>query len=226
MEDLSIDREPYPGQLGTHIREFWTTTGCDTVPDCQPEQPIEALKAIPNGSAATDYDVMVGGKDSGLCWILHKPESLPPSKSLAIADRHNLPRYVAHQAQYSLVTRDFEWELMPLGLDQKVGTMVWSPLASGRLTGKIRRDHPLPASSRLHKMADQGPWVDNDYFYRVLDTLYDVVEETGKSVPQIALNWLLQKPTVSSIIVGARDEVQLRENLGAIGWNLTPGTGR
>ena len=79
MEDLSIDREPYPGQLGTHIREFWTTTGCDTVPDCQPEQPIEALKAIPNGSAATDYDVMVGGKDSGLCWILHKPESLPPS---------------------------------------------------------------------------------------------------------------------------------------------------
>jgi len=142
-------------------------------------------------------------------------------KSLAIADRHNLPRYVAHQAHYSLVTRDFEWELMPLGFDQKVGTMVWSPLASGRLTGKIRRDQPLPASSRLHKMADQGPWVDNDYFYRVLDTLYAIVEETGKSVPQIALNWLLQKPTVSSIIVGARDEVQLRENLGAIGWNLT-----
>jgi aryl-alcohol dehydrogenase-like predicted oxidoreductase len=143
-------------------------------------------------------------------------------KSLAIADRYNLPRYVAHQAHYSLVTRDFEWELMPLGCDQKVGTLVWSPLASGRLTGKIRRGRPLPANSRLHKMADQGPWVENDYFYRVLDTLYAIVEETGKSVPQIALNWLLQKPTVSSIIVGARDEVQLRENLGAIGWNLTP----
>jgi aryl-alcohol dehydrogenase-like predicted oxidoreductase len=71
-------------------------------------------------------------------------------------------------------------------------------------------------------MADQGPWVDNDYLYRVLDTLYAIVEETGKSVPQIALNWLLQRPTVSSIIVGARDEVQLRENLGAIGWNLMP----
>jgi aryl-alcohol dehydrogenase-like predicted oxidoreductase len=142
-------------------------------------------------------------------------------KSSAIADRHNLPRYVAHQAHYSLVTRAFAWELMPLGLDQKVGTMVWSPLASGRLTGQIRRDQPLPASSRLHKMTDQ-PWVENDYFYRVLDTLYAIVEETGKSVPQIALNWLLQKPTVSSIIVGARDEAQLRENLGAIGWNLTP----
>src|SRR4029077_18530940 len=107
-------------------------------------------------------------------------------KSLAIADRYNLPRYVAHQAHYSLVTRDFEWELMPLGFDQKVGTMVWSPLAPGRLTGKTRRAQPLPASSRLHKMADQGPWVDNDYFYRVLDTLYAIVEETGKSVPQLA----------------------------------------
>ena len=142
-------------------------------------------------------------------------------KSLAIADRRNLPRYVAHQAHYSLVTREFEWELMPLGFDQKVGTVVWSPLASGRLTGKIRRDKPLPTNSRLHKMADQGPWVDNDYFYRVLDALDDIAEETGKSVPQIALNWLLQRPTVSSIIVGARDELQLRENLGAIGWNLT-----
>jgi aryl-alcohol dehydrogenase-like predicted oxidoreductase len=143
-------------------------------------------------------------------------------KSLAIADRRNLPRYVAHQAHYSLVTREFEWELMPLGCDQKVGTVVWSPLASGRLTGKIRRDKPLPTNSRLHKMADQGPWVDTDYFYRVLDALDNIAEETGKSVPQIALNWLLQRPTVSSIVVGARDELQLRENLGAVGWNLTP----
>jgi aryl-alcohol dehydrogenase-like predicted oxidoreductase len=143
-------------------------------------------------------------------------------KSLAIADRRNLPRYVAHQAHYSLVTREFEWELMPLGCDQKVGTVVWSPLASGRLTGKIRRDKPLPTNSRLHKMADQGPWVDSDYFYRVLDALDDIAEETGKSIPQIALNWLLQRPTVSNIIVGARDELQLRENLGAVGWNLTP----
>jgi aryl-alcohol dehydrogenase-like predicted oxidoreductase len=110
---------------------------------------------------------------------------------------------------------------MPLGCDQKIGTVVWSPLASGRLTGKIRRDQPLPASSHLHKTPDHGPWVDNDYLYRVLDTLYAVAEETGKSVPQIALNWLLQRPTVSSIIIGARDEAQLRENLGAIGWNLT-----
>ncbi|MEJ0095467.1 MAG: aldo/keto reductase [Methylocella sp.] len=143
-------------------------------------------------------------------------------KSLAVADRYNLPRYIANQAYYSLVGRDYEWELMPLGLDQKVGCFVWSPLGWGRLTGKIRRGQPAPAVSRLPKTADMGPQIDEDYLYRVVDALDEVAKETGKSVPQIALNWLLQRPTVSSVIIGARNEEQLRQNLGAVGWNLTP----
>ncbi|MDL2406703.1 aldo/keto reductase [Rhizobium calliandrae] len=142
-------------------------------------------------------------------------------KSLAAADRHNLPRYVAHQAYYSLVGRDYEWELMPLAVDQKVGTVVWSPLGWGRLTGKIRRGQPLPEVSRLHKTGDLGPQVDDEYLYTVVDALDGVSKETGKTIPQVALNWLLQRPTVSSVIVGARDEGQLRDNLGAVGWNLT-----
>jgi aryl-alcohol dehydrogenase-like predicted oxidoreductase len=142
-------------------------------------------------------------------------------KSLAIADRYNLPRHVTHQAYYSLIGREYEWELMPLGLDQKVGALVWSPLGWGRLTGKIRRGQPLPATSRLPKTADMGPPVDDEYLYKVVDALDEVAEETGKNVPQIALNWLLQRPTVASVIIGARNEEQLKQNLGAVGWSLT-----
>jgi aryl-alcohol dehydrogenase-like predicted oxidoreductase len=143
-------------------------------------------------------------------------------KSLAIADRYNLPRHVAHQAYYSLIGREYEWELMPLGLDQNVGALVWSPLGWGRLTGKIRRGQPLPATSRLPKTADMGPPVDDEYLYKVVDALDEVAQETGKNVPQIALNWLLQRPTVASVIIGARNEEQLKQNLGAVGWALTP----
>lgn len=143
-------------------------------------------------------------------------------KSLAAAERHGLPRYVAHQAYYSLVGRDYEAELMPLGLDQGVGAVVWSPLGWGRLTGKIRRGQPLPANSRLHVTAEQGPQVEENYLYDVVDALLAVAEETGKAVPQVALNWLLQRPTVANVIVGARDEAQLRQNLGAVGWSLAP----
>ena len=143
-------------------------------------------------------------------------------KSLAYAEKFNLTRFVAHQAYYSLVGREYEWELMPLALDQKVGAVVWSPLGWGRLTGKIRRGQPLPAESRLHKTAAQGPQVEDEYLYKVVDALDEAARETGKSVPQIALNWLLQRPSVANVIIGARNEEQLRQNLGAVGWNLTP----
>jgi len=142
-------------------------------------------------------------------------------KSLAAADRYGWARYVAHQAYYSLVGRDFEWELMPLAHDQKVGTLVWSPLGWGRLTGKIRRGQPPPAVSRLPRTEAAGPKVSDDLLYRVVDAIDAVAAETGKTVPQIALKWLLQKPTIASVIVGARNEEQLRQNLGAVGWSLT-----
>jgi aryl-alcohol dehydrogenase-like predicted oxidoreductase len=143
-------------------------------------------------------------------------------KSQDVADRYGYPRYVANQTYYSLVGRDYEWELMPLGIDQGVGAVVWSPLGWGRLTGKIKRGQPLPNTSRLHKTADMGPPVPEEYLFRVLDAIHEVAVETGKSVPQIALNWLLQRPTVSTVLIGARNEEQLRQNLGAVGWNLTP----
>lgn len=142
-------------------------------------------------------------------------------KSLAVADKHGWTRFVAHQAYYSLVGREYEWELMPLGIDQKVGALIWSPLGWGRLTGKLRRGAKLPEVSRLHKTADTGPQVPEEYLYKVVDALDEVAAETGKTVPQIALNWLLQRPTVSSIILGARNEEQLKQNLGTIGWKLT-----
>ena len=142
-------------------------------------------------------------------------------KSLAASDRYGLARYVANQTYYSLIGRDYESELMPLGLDQGVGAVVWSPLGWGRLTGKIRRGAPKPEVSRLPATADYGPPVAEDYLYKVVDALDEVANETGKTVPQIALNWLLQRPTVSTVVVGARNEEQLRQNLGAVGWNLT-----
>jgi len=142
-------------------------------------------------------------------------------KSLNVADRYGYPRYVANQTYYSLIGRDYEWELMPLGLDQGIGAIVWSPLGWGRLTGKIRRGQPLPETSRLHKTADKGPPVEDEYLFGVIDALDSVAKEAGKSIPQVALNWLFHRPTVSSVIIGARNEQQLKDNLGAVGWNLT-----
>jgi aryl-alcohol dehydrogenase-like predicted oxidoreductase len=145
-------------------------------------------------------------------------------KSLAISEKYGLARYVAHQAYYSLIGREYEWELMPLALDQKVGAVVWSPLGWGRLTGKIRRGQPLPQTSRLQSklVIDIGPPVADEYLFKVVDALDAVAKEAGKSVPQVAINWLLQRPSVSNVIIGARNEEQLRANLGALGWSLTP----
>jgi len=143
-------------------------------------------------------------------------------KSLSVSERYGWSKYVAHQVYYSLVGRDYENELMPLAIDQKLGAIVWSPLGWARLTGKIRRGQPLPKVSRLPGTADAGPPVPDEYLYRVVDAIDAVARETGKTVAQIALNWLLRKPTVSTIVIGARDEEQLKQNIGAEGWRLTP----
>jgi aryl-alcohol dehydrogenase-like predicted oxidoreductase len=143
-------------------------------------------------------------------------------KSLAISQKYGWARYAAHQVYYSLLGREYEWELMPLGIDQKIGALVWSPLGWGRLTGKIRRNHPMPAVSRLGKTAENGPPLTTERVYDVVDAIDRISEQNGKTVSQIALNWLLRRPTVSSVIVGARNEEQLLQNLGAADWALTP----
>ncbi len=142
-------------------------------------------------------------------------------KSLEVADKYGWARYVGHQVYYSLIGREYEWELMPLAVDQGIGALVWSPLGWGRLTGKVRRGQPLPAESRLHKTADMGPQVDDEHLFKVVDALLEVAKETGKSVTQVALNWLVQRPSISTVIFGARNEEQLRQNLGAVGWSLS-----
>jgi len=142
-------------------------------------------------------------------------------KSLSVSDKFGWSRYVSHQAYYSLVSREYEWELMPLALDQKVGTMVWSPLGWGRLTGKIRRGQPKPQTSRLPVTAEYGPPVDDEHLYKVVDALDEVSKETGKTVTQVALRWLIQRPSVSNVVVGARNEEQLKQNLQSVGWSLT-----
>ncbi len=142
-------------------------------------------------------------------------------KSLATSEKFGLARYVVYQGYYSLIGREFEWELMPLCLDQGIGLMVWSPLGWGRLTGKIRRNQPIPEGRIKSGGATGGPSVDNEHLFNVVDVLAEIAEETGKLIPQIALRWLLQRPSVVNIVIGARNKTQLQENLGALGWSLT-----
>ncbi len=142
-------------------------------------------------------------------------------KSLAISEKYGWARYMAHQAHYSLVRREYEWELMPLALDQNVSTLVWGPLTQGRLSGKFRRSQPIPEGSRIAQGAGEGPDIPDEWLYDVVDVLDAISHETNKTVAQVALNWLLQRPTVASVIIGARNEEQLVENLGAAGWSLT-----
>ena len=145
-------------------------------------------------------------------------------KSLSVSERYGWARYVGHQVYYSLVGRDYEWELMPLALEEGVGALVWSPLGWGRLTGKIRRGQPLPENSRLQNQTvhDAGPTPDWEYVYKVVDALDAVAKEAGKTVPQVALAWVLSRPTISTVIIGARNEEQLKANLGSVGWKLSP----
>ncbi len=142
-------------------------------------------------------------------------------KSLSVSERYGWARYVGHQAYYSLLNREFEWELMPLGIDQQVGTIVWSPLSSGQLSGKFRRGQPVPESSRISQGGAHGPATDMEHLYTIIDALDEIAAETEKSVAQVALNWLLQRPTVVNLVIGARNEEQLKQNLAATGWNLS-----
>ena len=142
-------------------------------------------------------------------------------KSLSISERYGWSKYIAHQAYYSLLDREFEWELMPLGIAENVGTIVWSPLSSSRLSGKYRRGTPIPKDSRISQGGSHGPATNFERLYKIVDALDEVAEETGKSVAQISLNWLLQRPTVDNLVIGARNEEQLKQNLEAVGWNLT-----
>jgi aryl-alcohol dehydrogenase-like predicted oxidoreductase len=142
-------------------------------------------------------------------------------KSLAVSEKYGWARYMAHQAHYSLLRREYEWELMPLALDQKVSTLVWGPLSQGRLSGKYRRSSPAPQGTRVAQGAGEGPPIADEWLYGVIDVLDEIAAETGKTVAQVSLNWLLQRPTIASVIIGARDEQQLHDNLGAVGWNLS-----
>jgi aryl-alcohol dehydrogenase-like predicted oxidoreductase len=126
---------------------------------------------------------------------------------------------VAHQAYYSLVSREYEWELMPLAIDQGVATVAWSPLAGGALSGKVRRGAPLPEGSRVSQLGLERAG-DVERLYDIVAALEDIAKETGRTVPQVAINWVLGRPTVASVVVGARTEAQLRENLSAVGWRL------
>jgi aryl-alcohol dehydrogenase-like predicted oxidoreductase len=144
-------------------------------------------------------------------------------KSLAISEKYGWNKYVGHQVYYSLANREYEWELMPLGLDQKVGAIIWSPLSAGRLGGKYQRNKPLPPEGRVSQGGSPVPQevLNEEVFYNTVDVLNKIANETGKSVAQISINWLLQRPTISNIIIGARNEEQLKQNLGAVGWNLS-----
>ena len=194
-------------RLGTDYVDLYQLHGFDALTSVE-----EALRALDDLVRAGKVRYIGCSNFSG--WHL--------MKALAVSERYGLARYVAYQAYYSLIGRDYEWELMPLALDENVATIVWSPLGWGRLTGKLRRGQPLPATSRLHVTADKGPPVADEYLYRVVDAVDMVAKETGKTVPQIAINWLLQRPTVANVIIGARNEEQLRQNLGSVGWKLSP----
>lgn len=194
-------------RLGTDYIDVYTLHGFDQLSPVE-----ESLHTLDNLVQSGKVRYIACSNFSG--WHL--------MKSVAASEKYGWTRYVAHQAYYSLIGREYEWELMPLAIDQGVGTIVWSPLGWGRLTGKIRRNQPLPKTSRLHVTAESGPPVDNEYLYQVVDALEEISKETGKTIPQIALNWLLQRPTVANVIIGARNEEQLRQNLDAVGWNLAP----
>ena len=193
-------------RLGTDVIDIYHLHGFDAMTAVE-----EVLRTLDGLVRAGKVRYIAASNFSG--WQL--------MKSLAASDRHGWARYAAHQSYYSLLGREYEWELMPLALDQQVGTLVWSPLGWGRLTGKLGRGRALPSQSRLHETRDAGPPVAEAQLDRVVEALEAVAGETGHTVPQIAIGWLLQRPTVASVIVGARDEAQLVANLAAVDVRLS-----
>ena len=195
-------------RLGTDHIDIYHMHGFDA------NTPVEeTLKALDNLVTSGKVRYIACSNFSG--WHL--------MKSLSVSQRYGWSKYIAHQAYYSLINRDFEWELMPLAIDQKIGTIVWSPLASGMLSGKYRRNQPMPQNARVAQGGSPvpGETIDNERLYNIIDRLDAIAKETGKTVAQVSLNWLLQRPTVSNIIIGARNEEQLKQNLDAVDWNLT-----
>ena len=214
--DVGSSRHYLPRAVDASLRRL----GTDYI-DLYQLHAFDALTPVEEALGALDDQVRAGkiryiGCSNFSGWQL--------MKSLAASERLGIARYVAHQAYYSLVGRDYEWELMPLALDQKLATVVWSPLGWGRLTGKLRRGAPMPEVTRLQSKlaADKGPQVPADYLYKVVDSLDAVAKEAGKSIAQVALNWLLQRPSIATLVIGARNEDQLKQNIGAIGWKLAP----
>lgn len=193
-------------RLGTDHIDIYHMHGFDA------NTPVEeTLKALDNLIQSGKIGYIACSNYSG--WHL--------MKSLSVSERYGWSKYVAHQAYYSLLDRDFEWELMPLGIDQNIGTIVWSPLSSGKLSGKYKRNEPLPENARVAQGGSPVPDSDIERLYNIVDTLEEVAQEVNKSVAQVSLNWLLQRPTIANIIIGARNEEQLKQNLEAVGWNLT-----
>jgi len=141
-------------------------------------------------------------------------------KAHSIADRLGVRRYISQQINYSLIAREAEHDLVQVGLDQRTGIMVWSPLQFGLLSGKFRRGAAKPAESRLNTVDAPGN-IDQDRLHRIVDVLEEIAAQRGVSVPQVALNWVTRKPGVDTVVIGARTEQQLRDNLAAATWTLT-----
>jgi aryl-alcohol dehydrogenase-like predicted oxidoreductase len=193
-------------RLGTDHIDIYHMHGFDA------NTPVEeTLKALDNLIQSGKVGYIACSNYSG--WHL--------MKSLSVSERYGWSKFVAHQAYYSLLDRDFEWELMPLGIDQNIGTIVWSPLSSGKLSGKYKRNQPLPENARVAQGGSPVPDSDIERLYNIVDVLEEVAQEVNKTVAQVSLNWLLQRPTIANIIIGARNEEQLKQNLEAVGWNLT-----
>ncbi|ENW83701.1 hypothetical protein F909_00362 [Acinetobacter sp. ANC 3929] len=193
------------------VEQSLTRLGTDYIDVLQLHQ-FDSFTALPQLMKTLDELVRSGkvryiGASNFSGWQLMKAQ--------AIAEQYGYEKFVVNQVYYSLIGRDYEWELMPLNDDQQMGAVVWSPLGWGRLTGKFDRENPIPAQSRLHDTVQFAPPVNEAHLYNVIDVLKQVAAETGYSIPQIALNWLLQRPTVSSVLIGARNQIQLQDNLKA-----------